>query len=101
MDTIGRVNSLKQTSEFASRRVLSFLNLGEGGSPDARDWSVSLLPEGGSLSWHNLNLYDIEGRLVFRDKTVQLTNGHEILHTGCCERLAWRSGMVFGSWAAI
>jgi hypothetical protein len=38
-------------------------------------WSLSLLPEGGigKLNWQNRDIYDIHGRLLFRDKTLRLT----------------------------
>lgn len=59
--------------EIATRQTISLLRHGEAGGPLSKQaWSVALLPEAGVFAWHNLNIYDVEGRLLFREKTLTL-----------------------------
>jgi len=67
-----------QTNEYATRQVLSFIRLGESGAPSKRAWSINLLPEAGPFNWDNLDIYDIKGRLLFKDKMLSLVGGLQI-----------------------
>lgn len=67
-----------QTDEYATRQVLSFLRIGESGPPSKRAWSIELLPESGPFGWDNLDIYDIDKKLLFRDKTITLTNNTKL-----------------------
>jgi Peptidase_C39 like family len=64
--------SKDETDDFATRQVMSLVRRGEGAPPSKRNWSLDLLPEGGSFNWDNLNLYDVSHRLLFRDKIIKL-----------------------------
>lgn len=67
--------TLEESNEFAGRRLASFLRIPtEGGviSPVVKQWSLGLMPEGGppTASWGSIDIYDIHGKLLFRDKSL-------------------------------
>lgn len=70
--------SSERANEFASQAITAFMHTGEGNTPAQKAWSINSLPEAGPLEWQSINLYDIDGRLLFRDKTLALTNGNEL-----------------------
>lgn len=88
--------SEQESKEVASRQLLSFLfippskeekkrvSCSAGTAPSKSLFSFKALPKnaftkGSALfNWSSRNIYDVDGRLLFRDQTIRLGSGNEL-----------------------
>jgi hypothetical protein len=69
--------------DLCSRWLVPFLKTPEEASnnPDLATWSIDNLPESGPGGWFEADpreIYDLDGRLVYRDFTMALEDGSEL-----------------------
>jgi hypothetical protein len=69
--------------ELCSRWLVPFLKTPEEAiyNPDLAAWSINNLPESGPGGWFEADpreIYDLDGRLVYRDFTMPLADGSEL-----------------------
>lgn len=100
--------TVAESQQYANSALLQFLRVGEAGPEHLRRWSVDVLGEAGveeaggpEFGTHIDNLYDINGRLVFRDFVTPLANGSEFRSRAAANDLMGRSVWFVSAGASL
>lgn len=96
LDFQPEILSQQESRRIASKQVLSFISLpfleagpqafsltGAGPAPSKAFFSIGELPEAAlegepSFNWRNRDIYDVDGRLLFRDQIINLSSEGEL-----------------------